>query len=212
MPTQSTTPNKRPALVYARVSRQDQRPEMQVEECRRLIEARGWTVSEIYLDHGVSGSKDKRRELDRLRADLRRGRHGAGVVVCCWRTDRLFRSLKNMVATIDEFAALGVEFCSATEPMDTTTPQGKLLLHLVSAFGEFERNIIIERTRAGLDAARRRGVKIGRPRVHVPIVKARAMMASGMSLRATARKLKIGAATLFRALKAAETSPQEDAA
>ncbi len=96
--------------------------------------------------------------------------------------------------------------------MDTTTPQGKLLLHLVAAFGEFERNLIVERTRAGLDAARRRGVKIGRPRVHVPVVKARKMMAEGMSLRATAKKLGVGAATLHRALKAAEADAQEQAA
>jgi len=74
-----------------------------------------------------------------------------------------------MVVALDELAALGIDFVSVTESFDTTTPQGRLLLHLVSSFAEFERSLLIERTKAGIEAARRRGARIGRPRVHVDV-------------------------------------------
>lgn len=185
---------------YIRVSRADQNPQLQADETLRLIENRGWTLNETYRDHGISGSTERRPELARLMADARKG---AFKVLIVWRSDRLFRSLKNMVATIEELTALGVDFVSVTEPFDTSTPQGKLLLHLVSAFGEFERQILIERTRAGLDAARRRGARIGRPRVQVDLDRALKLRSAGKSLRETARLLGIGAATLHRALEKA---------
>jgi DNA invertase Pin-like site-specific DNA recombinase len=127
--------------------------------------------------------------------------------ILVWRSDRLFRSLRHMVITIEELAALGVDFVSVTEPFDTTTPQGRLLLHLVSAFAEFEKQVLIERTKAGLDAARRRGARIGRPRVHVDVARAIKLRREGLSLRNIARKLGIGCATLCRALQKAEAQP-----
>lgn len=88
-------------------------------------------------------------------------RRGAFDLVVVYRADRLFRSLKAMVVHLDELAALGIGFVSVTEPFDTTTPQGRLLLHLVSAFAEFEKGVLVERTKAGIAAARRRGAKSG---------------------------------------------------
>lgn len=84
-------------------------------------------------------------------------RRGKFDILLVWRSDRLFRSLRHMVNTLAELDALGVKFVSVTEPFDGTTPQGMLLIHLVSAFSEFERQVIIERTRAGVHTAKRRG-------------------------------------------------------
>lgn len=188
------------AAAYHRVSRSDQNPQLQQDEVAELIERRGWQLAGSYTDEGISGSRDRRPELDRLLADARRRRLDILVV---WRSDRLFRSLKHMVTTLDELAAMGVGFVSVTEPFDTSTPSGRLLLHLVSAMAEFERSILIERTRAGLAAAIRRGVKVGRPRVVVDIDRARALRQEGKTFRQVARELGVGAATLHRALAGA---------
>lgn len=102
-------------------------PALQDDETAELIANRGWKLTDTYTDHGVSGSRERRPELDRLLRDVRRRRID---VVLVWKADRLFRSLKAMVTTLDEWAALGVGFVSATEVFDSTTPQGKLLLHV----------------------------------------------------------------------------------
>ena len=200
------TTKDRPLRVatYCRVSRSDQNPQLQAHETQRLVEGRGWNLVAKYADVGVSGSKDRRPQLDKLLAGARRGEYDVLVV---WRSDRLFRSLRHMVTTIEELSAMGVGFTSVMEPFDTTTPTGKLLLHLVSAFAEFERQVLIERTKAGLAAARRRGAQIGRPRVHVPVAEAIRMKRQGVSLRQIAKKLRVGVATLHRALKAATDEP-----
>lgn len=96
--------------------------------------------------------------------------------------------------------ALGIEFVSATEPFDTTTPQGRLLLHLVAAFAEFERGVLIERTRAGLEAARRRGARIGRPPAKVDVRLMRELRAAGKSLREIGKALGVGTTTVHRLL------------
>lgn len=186
--------------LYVRVSRADQNPQLQHDECRRLAAARNWSDVQVYEDHGFSGARDRRPALDRLLADARRGRLS---IILVWRTDRLFRSLRHMVTTIDELSALGVAFVSATEPFDTTTPQGRLLLHLVSAFAEFERQVNVERTRAGMDAARRRGARIGRPRVFVDVARALRLRTRGWSDRRIAKALGVSPSSLARALRAA---------
>ncbi|MFT3912581.1 MAG: recombinase family protein [Anaeromyxobacteraceae bacterium] len=104
-------------------------------------------------------------------------------------------------------AALGVEFVSVTEPFDTTTPQGRLLLHLVAAFAEFERGVLVERTRAGLAAARRRGAHIGRPRIQVDRTRVIELHKAKKSIRQIAREMQIGATTVHRLLK--NTEPTE---
>lgn len=189
------------AVRYLRVSRSDQNPNLQADETARLIAGRGWDLVDTFLDHGISGTKDRRPELDRLLTLARRGRFDVLVV---YRSDRLFRSLKHLVVTVSELAAMGIDFCSVSEPFDTSTPSGRLLLHLVAAFAEFERNVLVERTKAGIAAARLRGAQIGRPRVDVDVARANALRAEGKSLRQTARILKVGCATLHRALVAHE--------
>ena len=194
---------------YIRVSTTDQNPQLQADETAHMTAGRGWELVDSYVDHGISGSNDQRPELKRLLADARKGKLDTVLV---WRSDRLFRSLKHMVVTIDALAALGVDFVSVSEPFDTTTPQGRLLLHLVAAMGEFERELIRERTRAGLAAARRRGARVGRPPVHIDLVKARSLRAEGKSLREVAKRLGVGATTLRRALASGAPKPSSNGA
>jgi DNA invertase Pin-like site-specific DNA recombinase len=184
---------------YLRVSKAEQRPELQDDETKAFIERRGWKLTTTYLDHGVSGSRDRRPELDRMVADARRGKFDILVV---WKSDRLFRSLRHMVVTLDELAAMKIGFASVTEPFDSTTPSGRLLVHLVAAMSEFERAVMIERTKAGLAAAIRRGAKPGRPRAQVDLDLARRLRDDGKTYKQVAEQLGVGVATLHRALKA----------
>jgi DNA invertase Pin-like site-specific DNA recombinase len=188
------------AARYIRVSRADQRPELQDHETTELIARRGWQLVDTFSDHGVSGARDRRPGLDRM---LEAARRGSFDLIVVWRADRLFRSLRHMVVTLDEFAALGVGFVSVTEPFDTTTPTGRLLLQLVGAFAEFERGVLIERTLAGLQAARRRGARLGRPptaALRVDFDQVAEMRASGASIRSIARQLGVSAAAVQRVL------------
>jgi len=123
------------AAIYARVSTFDQEPENQLIELRRFAVARGWDVRE-YVDHGVSGAKERRPALDELVRDVKRRRFDAVVV---WRLDRLGRNLKHLITLIDEMQALGIAFVSLNEGIDATTPAGKLQLHILAAIAEFER-------------------------------------------------------------------------
>ena len=148
------------AAIYARVCTLDQEPENQLQELRRYVQARGWTGLE-FVDHGVSGTKDRRPALDRLVADAKRRKVDTVVV---WRLDRLGRSLKHLVTLLDDFQALGVGFVSLGEGIDLQTPAGRLQLHILAALSEFERDRIVERVMAGLARARAQGKTLGRPR------------------------------------------------
>src|SRR3954447_19342564 len=171
------------AAIYARVSTLDQEPENQLVEVRRYVEARGWTATE-YVDHGVSGAKEKRPSLDLLQADAKRRRFD---VVVCWRLDRLGRNLKHLVTLIEELQALGVSFVSLNEGIDLGTPAGRLQLHILAALSEFERARIQERVRAGLARARAQGKRLGRPRT--TITRACLESVRGMSVRVAAKAI-----------------------
>lgn len=183
---------------YLRVSKLDQNPALQDDETKEFISRRGWKLTGTYIDHGISGSREKRPELDRLLQDAKRGKFD---VLLVWKSDRLFRSLRHMVTTLDDLASLKVGFVSVTEPFDSTTPSGRLLVHLVSAMAEFERSIMIERTRAGIQAAKKRGARVGRPRVRVDLDRAYDLRERGKTLREVADELGVGVATLHRAIQ-----------
>lgn len=199
MRTGTVPENHLRAACYIRVSRADQRPALQSDETTELVSRRGWDLVDTFVDEGMSGAASRRPGLDRMIAAARRREFDVLVV---WRSDRLFRSLHHMVNVLAELAALGVEFASVTEPFDTTTPQGRLLMHMVSAFAEFERGVLIERTRAGLAAARRRGIRIGRPPANVNLQEVIRLRTAGKSVREVARALGVGSTTIHRALKA----------
>lgn len=194
----SASTSTKHVAIYARVSTIDQRPEMQMDELRRVCSQRGWQIMGEYVDAGYSGSRDRRPELDRLVQDVHRGKVG---VVLVWRFDRFARSVRHLVSALEDFRARSVDFISIMDGIDTCTPAGRFTFHVVAAVAELERELIRERTRAGIAAARRRGAQIGRRRVPVDIPRARSLMASGKSFRQAARAMGIGTATLFRALK-----------
>ena len=180
------------AALYARVSTLDQKPENQLAELRRYAAARGWEISE-YVDHGVSGSEDRRKALDALVGDVRRRRVD---VVACWRLDRLGRGLRHLVALLDEFHSLGVAFVSLNEGIDCTTPAGRLQLHILAALAEFERGRIAERVRAGLARARANGTRLGRPKAVVPT--ARLATVAHLPASQAAARLRVSLSTLKR--------------
>src|SRR5580658_3287338 len=182
---------------YLRVSRHDQDTALQADETGAFVRARGWKLIETYNDHGISGSRDRRPALDRMLADARRRKFD---LVLVYKADRLFRSLRHMVTTLDELAALGVGFVSVTEPFDTSTPSGKLLLHIVSAMAEFERSLLIERVKSGVAAARRRGARLGRPRARLDTDRLRELRSQGLSIRKIAETLKVGSSPIQRHL------------
>ena len=180
------------AAIYARVSTFDQEPENQLAELRRYITARGWTAAE-YVDKGVSGTKDKRPALDQLVRDAKRRRFD---VLVCWRLDRLGRNLKHLIMLLDDLQALGVAFVTLGEGIDTTTPAGRLQLHVLSAISQFERDRLAERVRAGLARARAQGVRLGRPRRHVDAERLAAV--AGLPDRQAARQLGVPRSTFQR--------------
>ena len=148
------------AATYLRVSTSEQTVENQRLELRRFCEARGWDATE-YADTGVSGAKESRPALDRMLKDARRRRFDTLVV---WKLDRLGRNLRHLILLLDELSALGVAFVSLNEGIDTTTPAGRLQLHLLGAVAEYERGVIAERVKLGMARAKAQGKPVGRPR------------------------------------------------
>lgn len=185
------------AACYVRVSRADQNSALQHDQTRALVEARGWS-HRVYSDDGLSGATDKRPAFRELMADAKHRRFDVLVV---YRADRLFRSSTELVRTIDELASLGIGFLSVTEPFDTTTSSGRLFLQLVAAFAEFERNVLRERTRDGMAAARARGKRIGRARRAIDVARARALRAAGRTWSSIADELDVPERTLLRAYR-----------
>jgi DNA invertase Pin-like site-specific DNA recombinase len=152
--------------IYARVSTANngQDPKLQTRELEEYCERRGWRVSGEYVDEGISGSKDSRPELNKLMADAHRRRFDAIVV---WRFDRFARSVSHLLRALETFKALGIEFVSLSEQVDTSTPTGKMVFTVLGAVAELERSLIAERVKAGLRNARAKGRRLGRPPVIV---------------------------------------------
>jgi DNA invertase Pin-like site-specific DNA recombinase len=187
--------------LYARVSTlHGQNPEMQLAELREYASRRGWTITSEYTDLGVSGSKESRPELNRMMKDAHLRRFDA---VICWKLDRLGRSLKHLLTVIEDLAAYGVSFIALRDNIDLSTPAGRLMMHLLAAMAEFERELIKERVSAGIHAARKRGVRIGRPKTYVNTDKVRALRDSGTPWRQIAKRLGVGTGTAVRALQKA---------
>ncbi len=181
--------------IYARVSTLDQRPEIQIEALRSYANARGLIVFSEYVDHGVSGARDRRPALDRLVGDARRRRFD---VVLISKLDRLARSVRHLTALAAELEALGVDLVVLDQAIDTTTPAGRLLFNVLGAIAEFERDLIRERVRAGMEAARRRGRHLGRSPAPLDEAILAQAVQQGASVSELARKLGVSRATVRR--------------
>jgi DNA invertase Pin-like site-specific DNA recombinase len=148
--------------IYARIStlNHGQDPALQTTELREYCDRRSWQVVGEYVDVGISGSTDRRPELDRLLVDARRRRVD---IILVWKLDRFSRSLRNLVNSLAELDTLGVDFVSFRDNLDFSTPSGRLMFQIIGAMAEFERALIQERVRAGMRNARAKGRRIGRP-------------------------------------------------
>jgi DNA invertase Pin-like site-specific DNA recombinase len=183
--------------VYARVStlNNGQNPEVQLRELKEYCQHRGWTITGEYVDCGISGAKDSRPELNRLMADAHKRRFD---VVCVFKFDRFARSVSHLLRALETFKALGIEFCSFSEQMDTSTPTGKMIFTVLGAVAELERSLIAERVRAGLRNARAKGKRLGRPRSQVSASQIRELLAAGQNMEQVGSTLGISAATVCR--------------
>jgi DNA invertase Pin-like site-specific DNA recombinase len=151
---------KRRAALYLRVSSNGQDTGAQETALREYVSRRNWTIQGIYKDLAVSGARSSRPALDRMLQDCRRRKFD---VLLVWKFDRFARSLKTLISGLELCRAFGIDFVSVTEAVDTSLPAGELLFHLISAVSQFERSLITERVRAGLEHARKNGQKLGRP-------------------------------------------------
>ena len=184
-------------IGYARVSTQDQQPHLQID----ALETAG---CEKVFKEKASGAQRDRPELQ-LALDYVR----PGDTLVVWKLDRLARSLKQLIETVEALERRKVGFRSLTEAIDTTTSGGKLVFHIFAALAEFERSIIKERTRAGLDAARKRGRKGGRPPAlkEADLVAAKALLADpDIPVSEVARRMGVSIATLYKHIPAARSS------
>lgn len=173
------------AAIYARVSTLvGQSPAMQLDVLREYAARRALEVVTEYVDHGVSGARDHRPELDRLMVAARQRMFD---VLLVYRFDRFARGVRHLVTALDEFQTLGVEFVSYSESLDTSTPMGRAMFSIVAALAELERNIVVERSVEGQRRARARGKHVGRPRREVDAVRLLSMIDEGKSVRAVAR-------------------------
>lgn len=184
-----SAPEQTRAGLYIRVSTVDQNPELQFDELRQFCQARSWKNVGEFVDHGVSGIESTRPGLRQL---LQACHNRTIDTVLVWRLDRLARSVLDLVRLSQTFESLHINFVSARDPgLDTTTPQGKLFFGISAVYAEFERNLIIERTRAGIAAARARGKKLGRPRSEIDPDQIWKLRNFGLSIRQIAKSLDV---------------------
>jgi len=194
----SSVPTRVHAAIYARVSTLNghQDPSMQTRELEEYCQRRSWQVHGIYVDNGVSGKKDSRPQLNRMMQDAHERRFS---VVVVWRFDRFARSVSHLLRALETFNALGIQFVSLSEQVDTSTPMGKMVFTVLGAVAELERNLIVERVRAGLRHARAKGKRLGRPKKSVDAVRIASLRMAGDSWRTIARKLDVSVGTVFAA-------------
>lgn len=185
------------AALYLRVSTLDQHPENQRLDLLALARQRGYQVVAEYEDR-ISGAKAKRPGLDRLLADARRGRCD---VVLVWAFDRLARSVRHFLEVLDELNHLNVEFVSCRENIDTGGPLGRAMVVILSAIAELERNLIIERVRAGMRRAKLDGRRIGRAPLEVDRAAVLRDRARGLSLSELAKAHRVSRSSICRLLR-----------
>jgi len=172
--------------LYARTSTTDQHPDAQILELREHCHRHGWSVVKEFIDDGVTGSAASRPALDAMLRDAKRRRFQAVVV---WKLDRIGRSVRNLVLLLADLQHVGVTFVSVTEGIDLSSPGGRFMMHLLAALSEYERQIIAERVRLGLQRARKSGKRLGRP--GAAVTNAEIAAVAHLSLREAAARLKV---------------------
>ncbi len=188
-------PNR--VALYMRVSSHSQQTENQSRRLHEVAALRGWTIVGEYVET-ISGAAKARPEFDRMMADARRRRFDTIAAVD---VSRLGRSLSGLALLFDEVRQIGVDLYLDRESMDTSTPAGRAMLGIASVFAALERDLIIERTHAGLATARAKGVRLGRPPASDGILDAiRSLREQGVGINTIARELKVGKSTVAKVI------------
>jgi DNA invertase Pin-like site-specific DNA recombinase len=197
-----TKKTKRVAL-YVRVSTDEQTTDNQRRELEGVAKRSGWKIVDIYEDNGISGAngREKRPALDKLLKDAARREFD---MIAAWSVDRLGRSLQHLVGLLEELQALGVDLYLHQQGMDTSTPSGRAMFQMCGVFAEFERAMLVERTKAGLARARAKGMRIGRPPVP-PVTKRRIakLRQQGKSVRVIAKATGLSVGAVHKAISEA---------
>ncbi|MBW2149661.1 MAG: recombinase family protein [Deltaproteobacteria bacterium] len=185
--------------IYARVSTDRQTVDMQVAELRDFVKRSGWTIYNEYIDHGYSGADTKRPAFTEMMSEAKKRKFD---ILLVWKLDRLSRSLKDLINTLDELGHLVIDFISYDNDLDTSTPIGKLVFQIIGAVSEFEKDIIRERVKAGLVNARSKGKRLGRPPVTDTLFeKAKNLRAQGLSFRKIGKQLGVDEGTIRKRIK-----------
>jgi putative DNA-invertase from lambdoid prophage Rac len=188
---------KNKVAIYARVSTSDQSTELQLKDLLKYVEARDFELFEIYEDK-ASGTNDRRINLKRLLDDASKRKFD---IVLCWKLDRFFRSLKDLVNTLQLLSDSGVQFISYKDNLDLSTATGRLMTQILGAFGEFEASLIRERVVAGLNNAKSKGVKLGRPKKSCNTDEILKLRKQGLSIRNIAVELCLSQGMVQRVLE-----------
>jgi DNA invertase Pin-like site-specific DNA recombinase len=195
---------KKRVAIYCRVSTADQHPETQLYDLHEMAKQQGYEIVHEYVDT-ISGAKSKRPGLDQLMADARRNRFDIVLVAAF---DRVARSVRHFLEVLDELNHLGIEFVSLRENIDTGGPLGRAIVVIVGAIAELERNLIVERVKAGMRRAKLEGRRIGRAPLDINREQVVADRQSGMSLTKVASKHRISRASVCRLMNELRGSQQ----
>ncbi len=191
--------SKKAVAIYARVSTDRQTVDMQIHELKEYVKRRGWNLYREFIDQGYSGSDTKRPAFQEMMNEAKKRKFD---VLLVWKLDRLSRSMKDLVMVLNELGGLGIDFVSYDNNLDTSTPTGKLVFHVIGAVAEFEKDIIKERVKAGLENAKRKGKKLGRPGVDDSVIEeAKALRGQGKSFRKIGKQLGISEGVVRQRLK-----------
>ena len=204
MLTEASLPSRTRVALYLRVSTSNQTTQNQRHDLERVAALRGWTIVDTFQDKGISGAKGRidRPALDAL---LKAATRRKIDLIAVWSVDRLGRSLQHLVETVNELNALGVDLYIHQQAIDTSTPAGKLAFSVFGALAEYERSLIRERVCAGLERAKRDGIKLGRPTNLNDTVRNTilALRSRDIPIRRIAAQLKVGTGTVYSVLGAA---------
>jgi DNA invertase Pin-like site-specific DNA recombinase len=185
--------------IYARVSTDKQAVDMQLVELRDFAKRSGWKIFREYMDQGYTGGNTKRPAFLEMMTDANKKKFD---ILLVWKLDRLSRSLRDLISTLDELGSLGIDFISYDNQLNTCTPTGKLTFQIIGAVAEFEKDIARERVMAGLANARLRGKRLGRPPIPAALYdKTKTLRQKGLSFRKIGQKLGVDVATIRKKIK-----------
>lgn len=184
--------------IYARVSTKKQTVDSQMSDLMAVAKSAGWEISAVFKDEGYSGSKSQ-NERPALQAAMQAATRREFDVLAIWSIDRLARSTAHLVSVMMDLRANNVDLYAHRQAIDTSTPTGRMMWQLLGVFAEFEREMIRERVVAGLENARARGIKLGRPSIDKIVEnKILELRASGMGLVKIGRTLHVGTSQVQR--------------